>query len=236
LTTLGDHDGNFVWGGSAAIKRDTFERVRVTQHWDKALSDDYALTRALRQAALRIVFIPRCLLLTREDFRPGSALEFTLRQVTITKVYNPSAWWIGFASHLLFVLGFFGGTVWAIYDLIAGVILSNTPLFSTSPRASLAAPLGVSHRPAYIVVSLLLIYCLGCVKGWLRLTAAAFMLPLARVELRRTQAMFYLLWPLVSLLFLYDFIVSATTRRIKWRGVWYKMRSPTDTVVIDPPK
>src|SRR5262249_53146244 len=33
LTTLGDHDRNFVWGGSAAIKRDTFDRIGVTHHW-----------------------------------------------------------------------------------------------------------------------------------------------------------------------------------------------------------
>jgi len=236
LTTLGDHGRNFAWGGSAAINRDTFNRIRVTNHWDKALSDDYALTRAVKQAELRIAFVPRCLLLTWEDFRPGSAIEFTRRQITITRIYNPSAWWFGVISHLLFVLGFFGGAVWTIFKFTTGAVLSNVQPHSTSPTASTAAPFGVSHVPAYLMVSLLLIYALGCIKGWLRLTAATLMLPWARVELRRTRTMFYFLWPLVSLLFLYDFIVSATTRKIKWRGVWYEMRSPTETVVLDPPK
>jgi hypothetical protein len=62
--------------------------------------------------------------------------------------------------------------------------------------------------------------------------AAREALPQASREIIRIWWMYCLLWPLVSLLFLYNFWRSATTRRIRWRGVYYELRSPTDTIVV----
>jgi cellulose synthase/poly-beta-1,6-N-acetylglucosamine synthase-like glycosyltransferase len=235
-TTLGDHGRNFVWGGSAAIRRDTFDRINVAQHWDKALSDDYALTRAVQQAGLHIVFVPRCLLITREDFGLRSALEFTRRQITITRVYKPAAWWAGLISHSLSVLGFFGGLAWGMYAAIGVAIRSGGSLATNASAAMAEGWLGGPRWSIFVIASLLVIYVLGCIKGWIRLKAASLMIPSECSELRRTGIMFGLLWPLVSLLFLYDFLASTATRRIRWRGIWYEMRSPTETVVLDSKK
>jgi hypothetical protein len=229
LTTLGDHTRNFAWGGSAAIRKDTFERTQVARHWDKALSDDYVLTRAVQQAGFRIVFVPRCLVLTREDFGLDSALEFTRRQVTITRVYDPHAWWAGMASQSLFVLGFFGGIVWAACRVLAWAIEHGGPDITDSAGASSQPMLGALS----LIASVIIIYVLGLLKGRLRLEAATLMLPEAAADLRRMRMVFYLLWPLVSIVFLYDFAASALTRKIMWRGIRYEMRSPTETVVID---
>jgi hypothetical protein len=79
---------------------------------------------------------------------------------------------------------------------------------------------------------LLTIYILGTVKGALRMNAASALLGAERAEVTRTWWIFCLLWPLVAILFLYNFIRSATTRRVKWRGVIYEMRSPTETIAI----
>jgi hypothetical protein len=78
-----------------------------------------------------------------------------------------------------------------------------------------------------------MIYSLGSLKGWLRLRAVRLMLPEAAADLRRMRPVYYFLWPVVSLLFLYDFAASAFTRKITWRGVKYEMRSRTETVVLD---
>ncbi|MFP5262306.1 MAG: glycosyltransferase [Blastocatellia bacterium] len=206
-TTLGGHGRNFAWGGATAILRRTFERAGVRDRWHAAVSDDYALTRAMQDAGLRISFAPRCLMPSREDVCPGKLIEFTTRQVIITRVYRPGMWWVGLISNSLFAAVFFGGMafVWA------RALRSD----------SVTPPL----------VMLTMIYSLGSIKGALRLLAAREALPSARNEITRSWWMFCLLWPLVSLVFLYNFIKSATTRRIHWRGVCYEMRSPTETIV-----
>jgi hypothetical protein len=132
----------------------------------------------------------------------------------------------------LFVAGFFGGIVWAICTVIVaspswGLLVANT-------GASAADSSSGFRLRAALIAALLVIYVLGCLKGWLRLRTAGIMLPRASSELRRTRIMFYLLWPVVSLMFLYDFLASAATRKITWRGISYEMRSPTETVIIDP--
>src|SRR5262249_29695333 len=145
-------------------------------HWERALSDDYALTRAVREAGLRIIFVPRCLTPTIEDFGIGSALEFTRRQVTIARGYEPSAWWIGFTSHSLFVAGFFGDIGAAIYELAAGGRgFSSVSIYT--PGLSIGALILV-----YVFIYVL-IYILGLLKAWLRLQAAALVLPEMRSQL-----------------------------------------------------
>jgi hypothetical protein len=41
-----------------------------------------------------------------------------------------------------------------------------------------------------------------------------------------------LLWPIISLLYLYNALAAAFSRRIKWRGITYELKSPTEAVII----
>ena len=52
---------NFCWGGSTAIRRSTFEKLRVVDHWRGTVSDDFTITRVLKDAKLPIHFTPHCL-------------------------------------------------------------------------------------------------------------------------------------------------------------------------------
>ncbi|HSE97182.1 MAG TPA: glycosyltransferase, partial [Blastocatellia bacterium] len=207
-TTLGEHDRNFAWGGSTAIKREVFDQTGVRQRWQRAVSDDYALTRAMQEAGLRIRFVPRCLIESREDASLSSLVEFTTRQITITRIYRPRLWWVGLVSHSLFCAVFFGGLVYVL-------------LLALNKRLD-----------AVLLLMLGAIYILGSLKGLLRLLAAREALPEARRDISRLWWMFFIFWPPVSLLFLYNFLKSATTRRITWRGVCYEMHSPADTVIV----
>ena len=56
-----DSTSNFCWGGSTAIRRETFERLNIRERWAGTLSDDFTLTRAIREAELPIVFVPQAL-------------------------------------------------------------------------------------------------------------------------------------------------------------------------------
>src|SRR5215510_5901040 len=46
---LGDHNRNFAWGGSTAIRRETFDRLNILDAWRGSVSDDYAITRAAQR-------------------------------------------------------------------------------------------------------------------------------------------------------------------------------------------
>jgi len=172
------------------------------------VSDDYALTRAVHDAGSFVKFVPKCLTVTREDASLGALLEFTTRQIIITRVYRPKVWWVGMISHFLFSATFWGG--------IALVVIR--------------AAGGESVVLALAMIST--IYLLGSLKGTLRMAAAMEAISEARREIQKLWWMYCLLWPLAGLVFLYNFILSATTRRITWRGVRYEMRSPTDTIVL----
>ena len=67
LTFLGDHKFNFVWGGSVAMRRETFVREKIAERWKNALSEDYLITQTMHRIGLSIRFVPRCVLPSDEE-------------------------------------------------------------------------------------------------------------------------------------------------------------------------
>jgi cellulose synthase/poly-beta-1,6-N-acetylglucosamine synthase-like glycosyltransferase len=208
-SALGQDDRrNFCWGGSTAIRRETFERLNIRGRWRGAASDDYALTRALQEAELPIRFVPACLTASLEDCTLAGLLEFTTRQLKITRVYAPHLWRFVLASNLLFVLVFFGG------------------LALVAARAALG--LGAEWPMAIVSV----VFLLGVWKSFFRLRAVALALEDRHAELRAGLWAHLLLWPLTAVLFLYNALAAARSRRILWRGIEYELKSPEETVII----
>jgi cellulose synthase/poly-beta-1,6-N-acetylglucosamine synthase-like glycosyltransferase len=103
---LGDHNRNFAWGGSTAIYRETFHRLDIPSAWRGSVSDDYSVTRVAQRNGVGIVFVPECLIPSYGDCTFRELLEFTTRQIIITRIYNPSLWRVGFAGHLIFNVAF----------------------------------------------------------------------------------------------------------------------------------
>jgi len=202
---------NFCWGGSTAIRRETFDKINVLEHWRGALSDDFALMRALRQAGLPIHFVPDCLTPSFEDCGFRELVEFTTRQLKITRVYAAPFWKSVLVGSLLFVSVFFGA-----------VALTIT-----------RAALGLSYFVPLTFVAV--IFALGAAKAYVRLKAIELSLPTYSAELRRSLPAHLLLWPIASALYLYNALAALLSRRIKWRGIVYELKSPTETVIIDAP-
>ena len=50
--------------------------------------------------------------------------------------------------------------------------------------------------------------------------------------LRRDLLAHIFLWPVASLLYLYNAVVAGFSRRIKWRGITYELKSPREAVII----
>ncbi|CAN5505933.1 glycosyltransferase family 2 protein [soil metagenome] len=208
-SALGENDEkNFCWGGSTAISRSTFELLNIKDRWRGTVSDDFTLTNALKEARLPIRFVPACLTASLEDCSFRELIEFTTRQLKITRVYASHLWKAALMGSLLFVMVFFGGLV----------------------LVSARALLGLSFWLPMLL--LCLIFVLGALKGYIRLRAVQ--LPLAKYsrELSRTLPAHLFLWPITSALFLYNSIAAMFSRRIEWRGIRYELKSPTEAVII----
>jgi hypothetical protein len=198
ITMMGAHDRNFAWGGSMALRRNVFEKIRVREFWAGTVSDDYGVTRAARAAGMRIEFVPTCLVPSHGDCEWAALAEFTTRQILITRVCAPGPWLTGFVAQTIFNIAFWG-------------------LFVSMWTRPAAAALWVG------------VAGLSAAKSVMRLRAVKTALPEGALS-KRTWA-YVLLSPFVSLLYEYNMIRSALTRRMVWREIHYTLVSPNHTVV-----
>jgi ceramide glucosyltransferase len=201
-------DKNFCWGGSTAIRRSTFERLQISERWRGTVSDDFTLTRVLQQAKLPIHFVPACLVASVGDCKLGELLEFSNRQLKITRVYAAHLWKPVLIGSSLFCAVFFGG--------LALVVV----------RAVLRLPFALP------LAALLLIYLLGAAKAYVRLNAVAIPLKNYEKQLSRSLPAHLLLWPFASALYLCNALAAGFSRRIKWRGITYELKSASEAVII----
>jgi len=208
-SALGAHaDKNFCWGGSTAIRRAVFERLKVADRWRGTVSDDFTLTRVLQEAKLPIHFVTDCLTASFDDCGFRELFEFTTRQLKITRVYAAHLWQAVLFGSLLFVLAFFGGLALVIVRAALGL--------------SIVAPL--------ILVAI--IFALGAAKAWIRVRAVTIALANYGLHLRSGLLAHLLLWPFASALFLCNALAAACSRRINWRGISYELKSPTEMIIV----
>ena len=102
-------DQAFVWGGAMAIRRETFERGEVLRHWSGSVSDDLGVTRAVKSLGLKIAFVPACVVAQSAHFTFTSAIEFILRQTTITRVYGAKVHFAALAVNIFQIACFVSG-------------------------------------------------------------------------------------------------------------------------------
>jgi ceramide glucosyltransferase len=210
LSLLGERS-SFAWGGSMAIRRESFDRLNIKQAWQGALSDDYALSAAIHGARQRIKFVPYCLVASHADATMAELLEFSTRQMRITRIYAPRIWQLASISHCLYNLTFWGGLVW----LIAAAFLGKL---------------------SFVLAALLTgVFLLGATTGWTRAVVATQLLVSNRAKIQKLWWAYVLLGPIVSLLYMYNVFASAWSNRIVWRGINYEMTSPSETLILHRP-
>jgi len=203
-----DEKKNFCWGGATAIRRATFERLNIRERWRGTVSDDFTLTRVLHEAGQPIKFVPQCLTPSFEDCSPRELIEFTTRQLKITRTYAAHLWKAVLIGSLIFVMTLASGAALIIGRAATGLPFA-TPLFL-----------------------LLMIFALGAMKSHLRLRAVSLVISDRRLRSLGTALAHVTLWPLASVLYLYNALAAAFSRQIEWRGVTYELKSPTETVII----
>jgi len=206
-TMLGDHDHNFAWGGSMAIRASDFRRLEIAErYWAKTVSDDFALTRAIADARGRIAFEPRCLVVAREESSVREFFRWSTRQIIITRVYAPHWWVLGLAAHLLYCATFAFG---------AGVMVM--------PGAS-------AHQRLAVAAFLIAVLLLGAGKGFIRSLVTR---ELFAAEIDNGTSCYWRLSPLVPWVMLWNFVMAGLSRRIEWRGTKYELVSCEQVRVIE---
>jgi cellulose synthase/poly-beta-1,6-N-acetylglucosamine synthase-like glycosyltransferase len=157
VTALGKHGRNFAWGGSMALRREVFDGIGVLKAWEGSVSDDYAVTHAASRARKRIVFVPQCLVPSFGDCSWRDLLEFTTRQILITRVYDPSMWRAALVTQTIFNIAFWGGLLlpWP-YILLTPVLylLSGIKSYIRYEAVATVLPDGAlsKHRASYILL------------------------------------------------------------------------------------
>ncbi|HVS88210.1 MAG TPA: glycosyltransferase family 2 protein [Candidatus Acidoferrum sp.] len=208
VTMLSDKGKNFCWGGGTTIRRSLFDQIGVADEWLHSFSDDYSMTRALERAGRSILFVPECLTLSyiETDF-PG-LIEFTNRQILITRVYAEKIWNAAAATHLLFCV-----------TLVLGGVLTFGNMLASLPALQLGT---LTFLPLL----------LAAIRGALRLVAVAEALPAARSQIMGQAWIYIVLGVFISFLYLVNFAMSLVTRKTRWRGVLYEVISPNQTRVL----
>lgn len=210
VTMLGGHRKNFCWGGGTAIRRAIFEEIGMMDVWQYSFSDDYSLTLMIERTGRPIVFLPECLTISyvQTDF-PG-LLEFTNRQVRITRVYRPQLWATALATHFLYCL-----------TLLLGLYVWLS--------------LALASRPAFQVATLVALpLLLAAIRGAIRVIGVTEALPAVRPQVMGQSWIYILLSLIVPAIYLVNFTASLLGRRLRWRGIEYELISPEQTRVLTP--
>lgn len=199
----------FAWGGAMAVRKAIFDQAGVRGAWDQAADDDLSLTTAVKQLGFEVHFVPQCLVASEGDASISEILEWTNRQLILTKVYYPKLWARAIsracvmATWLLCMIFAFAGWLlwrdqWLGVAVLAGLsVLPLELLFLVKARGLWKRVL--VDNSAYIQDSFL---------------SSCAAIPLAH---------FVLPWMT---------LFSVLTNRIKWRGITYELRSPSETLVI----
>ncbi|SRR5579883_222084 len=210
VTMLGGHAKNFCWGGGTAIRRSVFEQLGMLEVWQNAFSDDYSLTAAIERSGRQIVFLPECLTLSYVQTSFADLLEFTNRQIKITRVYRPQMWAIAFATHFLYC-----------FTILFGFVVTLNLL--------------AESRPASQIVTLwLLPLLLAAIRGALRVIGATEALPVARSQIMGQSWIYIVITLCVPFLYFVNFVSSLIGRTVRWRGIQYELVSPDQTRIVTP--
>lgn len=200
-------DYKFAWGGSMAMRRETFRELNIAEKWKNALSDDMIVTNAVREHGYAIKFVPQCMVISYDDSSFNKLSGWIARQMTIMRFYDPKFWRTTAFGQWFLDLIFYSGLIIVISFLIIGkdipwgvwLMLNEVPMGSLINTVRFSAYKKALHPYRNIVKK----------YWWIYIT----------------------LHPVSSLIMSIALIKSAMTREITWRGIRYVMHSSKEKTV-----
>lgn len=199
----------FAWGGAMAIRRTVFEQAGVAASWDQAADDDLSLTTAVKKLQLDVHFVPQCLVASEGDASIAEIVEWTNRQLILTKVYYRELWERAIRR----------ACVMAIW-LISMIFALSGWIVTRDGWLGVAVLAGLTVLP-------LELYFLVRARGLWQTVLSDNSAHIQESFVSSCAAI-----PLAHLVLPWMTLFSVLTNRIKWRGIVYELRSPTETLVI----
>ncbi len=209
LPLLVDQRHNFAYGGAMAFRRSVYEELKIEELLDRAVTDDFPISLAVKDAGLKVVFVPTCLVLSHEDASLAEVIEWTNRQTIISHVYHPTFWWTVAVVYVFAELIALGGGVGAFVSAIS-----------------------VQSWGATLIVPAAIIVACQMVTAFIVVTAVAPVLGNYSARLLQLRWWYVVLAPVAAAVILINVMVSSVTRTITWRGITYELVSPTETRVL----
>ncbi len=206
ITTLfGSKDSYPVWGGSWALRRETFEAIDLRGRWAGTLSDDLVAARVLNEQNRPVKFEPACLVTSPVDNNFRDTFSFLRRQYLIARFYTP-AWWALSLSTITVA-----NLIWpASFAAIAVALWSGSTGFGSI----------LLWLPAAVLATF---YGLGVCRGWLRQGLVKLYFPHLQEKLRGARLFDIWAGPLASFTHWAALIASSLGRTITWRNITYRL-------------
>lgn len=206
------------WGGSMAMRRDLFKKIGLEQIWTRALSDDYAVTYAVKKHGYKLLFVPSCLVASHLSTTWKQVFEFCKRQLIITRVSAPGTWWFGLASALMSIAG-----PWGSLGLLFVSLANRSRLDLWS--------LSVPWWPVWAFFTFAF-FASQTIQAMVRQAMIRQILgeesPLVE-RARRADIRFFWIW---SFVLAASMLASAFGRTICWRGIRYRLLGPTEVAIL----
>jgi len=205
---LFDPRRSFAWGGSCAIRKDLLVPLRLEDRWHDVLSDDLILTQAVREAGLKIAYVPAALVPTFEGADRATCTEWCFRQMTMATLYLPIvrryaiAAFAVFNGSILFGIACLALAVWNVAYLIPAAIFL-APLPVSIAKASLRRRALFSAAPT---------------------VAAAWNVPAWRTAIAATAVP----WVMTA-----GLLRTRRPTTIRWRGHTYDVSDPHHVRLLD---
>ncbi len=200
-------DYKFAWGGSMAMRRETFRELNIVEKWKNALSDDMIVTNAVKEQGYAIKFIPRCMVISYDDSSFNKLFGWIVRQMTIISVYDPKFWRTTAFGQWLLDLIFYSALIIVVSFLIMGKDI----------------PWGVWLMLNEVPM--------GTLINTVRFSAYKKALYPYRDIVKKYWWIYITLHPVSSLIMSIALIKSGMTREITWRGIRYGMHSAEEKTI-----
>ena len=195
------------WGGSLAVRMDVVRNADLLTSWGNAFCEDTMLYSMLRKQGLRLVFVPSLIMINREDCDPSNYFRWVGRQLLTARLYHPL--WKAVVLH--------------------GVFSTVLPLAVLA--ICVAAMMTENWQVTAWVVAASLLYGVSLLALLWPLEASVRRFVKGRGEPTDWMSWkFYFssIWALPLLQVLYPMALASALwmRRVRWRGVEYRIESP----------